>query len=950
MPKHSLRTRLLAVRRRLLVIGSIGGLAWGLALAVVLLLMGAWLDLLWELTPGWRIATLAAAGGLGVVLIGVLVRITASAAADRPVARRLDTAAGSGGDVLTGLDLDKPTDRPPGAKRPAVTAGLARMAVGHAAAVASRVSQARAVPVRPLRRSLGCLALLLVAVGVLALCLPGLARTQWGRFTDPFGDVPPFSRTIFEVSPGDVEVLYGDGLDVHCTTSGAPVDRLELVLQHDGSEPETLPMFPEPNGRWRAVLAKVTRPAVYYVRSYRARSSKYDVRVITVPRIEEVRVRVTPPGYTRQQRYEGPVPKDGLAGLPGTKVRFQARSNRPLKGGTVTVTTEEGTIEVVLKPTADDDREVIGEQVQVTIDGKPGWEPFQITADGKFELKVTDVGGQESLQSFSGSITLLVDERPFVRLLQPRKTSLATPNAALPVVLSAEDDYGISGLQLFRSLNDSRPLPVDVPLGSEPLRRAYQQLCLPLQQYSLQPGDEIKLFGRVEDNDPAGPKGSESEVATVRIISQEDFERMLSVRQGIEVLMSKYAEARRRMEGLAKETEGLQRKLKDLPPKGLVDKQIRQQTRRMVQRLRKESDRLRKSAAHKLPLDIDQNLTPQLESLAAISSEMADELEKLLSDSELLNERLAERLAEMCKGLSAGREQFDQMATLPLDQLAAVFPLIADQSRFVMLVLHQQDLAQRLSALKGRDGEDNPALKTRMRDLEEEQRTVRQELGELLDDIEDHIQQVPDEPEFDKLRQTARQFVDDVRASGASEAMVEAETGLAEFSGTRGYENAKKAADILEKFLKQCQGGGGMADAAGACLVFQPGLGKCLGNTVAQLLAAMGMMPGAGPGPGMGVGAGGGYSARRSAMRNMGLYGNLPGMGEPYGEGPVGEGPPVGPAGDYGGPGANPDAPTLIDSPAEVGAAGISEAAVPVRYRRQVGQYFQRIAEEIGER
>ena len=58
----------------------------------------------------------------------------------------------------------------------------------------------------------------------------------------------------------------------------------------------------------------------------------------------------------------------------------------------------------------------------------------------------------------------------------------------------------------------------------------------------------IKLFGRVEDNDPAGAKGAESSVVTVRIVSQEEFERMVRTRQGIEAMLSKYYAAQRRME------------------------------------------------------------------------------------------------------------------------------------------------------------------------------------------------------------------------------------------------------------------------------------------------------------------------------------------------------------------------------------------------------------------
>ena len=104
----------------------------------------------------------------------------------------------------------------------------------------------------------------------------------------------------------------------------------------------------------------------------------------------------------------------------------------------------------------------------------------------------------------------------------------------LPVVLAAEDDYGISRIELFRSLNDSRPLPVNVPVKTPPPTRWSTTTYLPLSSYGLEPGDEIKLFAHVEDNDPAGAKGAESPVAVIRIISQGEFERMVRARQGLE--------------------------------------------------------------------------------------------------------------------------------------------------------------------------------------------------------------------------------------------------------------------------------------------------------------------------------------------------------------------------------------------------------------------------------
>src|SRR5207249_7280443 len=102
----------------------------------------------------------------------------------------------------------------------------------------------------------------------------------------------------------------------------------------------------------------------------------------------------------------------------------------------------------------------------------------------------------------------------------------------------------------------------------------------------------------------------------------------------------------------------------------------------------------------------------------------------------------------------------------------------------------------------------------------------------------------------------------------------DAEQGLGGFSGSRGHEGAKRAADILESFLSKCQGMGRQG-AGGQCLPkFQPKLSQCLSNTISQLLSMSGF--GSGGDGGFGQGAGNGFSARRNSLQNVGLYGSQP--------------------------------------------------------------------------
>ncbi|MEN6407109.1 MAG: hypothetical protein ABFC77_11635 [Thermoguttaceae bacterium] len=928
---NSLHAQLQRVRRRLLSIGAAAAIVWAVVAVSVLLLLGAWLDLLWEFSPSLRIAAVWASGVAGAAVLIAWGVASVFSMRDAVLARRLDRAGDGGGRILTGWELALGRYGIRGRTHSPLSAGLAGVAIADAAEAAKRVPLGQVAPAVPFVRSLTALLLLAVAVGLLAVCLPGVAWTQWNRFRRPLDDIPPFSSCQFKIEPGDVEVVYGGELEIRATVVGGIVDPLELVLESSSGTEPPVPMFPESGGVWRAVLAKVVEPMDYHVRADRARSRRYHVRVKTVPRIENARLRIVPPRYADRAAYEGPLPKDGVCGLPGTQVEVFLRSNRPLRGGTMTIagarsdrsrdrsprSSPPRNLEVALRPVEPGSQEVVGR--------------FSIAGDGRFECRVIDEAGQTSQQSFSGGIVMLADQRPFVRLLEPQRTALATPTATLPVTLSAEDDCGISRLQLFRSLNESRPLPADLPRSARQRRRADASVRLPLDRYGLEPGDVITLFGRVEDNDPAGAKGAESPIATVRIVSQEEFNRIFRTREGIQAMLSKYDQARRRMESLAEQVEELRKKIDKLPKDEKLSQAMRDELQRLQKAMTVQADAIRKLAAHTLPYDLDKFLTPKLDELAAIADDVAKNVGGLRARKNLCNGKLSSELATLASRLDRGRRRFKQRVSEPLEYFEAVFRLLNDQQRFVQLAQWQRDLAGRLASLKGQDRKDDPAAKARMRDLEEEQRQVGDALAKLLEDIMEHSERLPQTKELESLRKTAQQFVRDVRASGAVEAIGQAESALAEFAATEAHRNAKRAAEILDRFIARCKGG--MGDLACKCLRFQPQLSAGMGNTLQQLLEEAGA--------GIGNGMMDGYGM-------VGLYGGLPelvGDGAEYGE--MREAHEGRGAGHGKRPnGENPDELRPGELLVPGSAAGAVGNEAPMRYRRQIGQYFERIAEE----
>jgi len=944
-----LRRPLARAGRRLLVVGLAAALCWAILAGVITLLLAGWIDLFWELPAEARSAAVWLAGlaALTVTFVGLIAALRAKRRS--AIARRLDAAAGSGGLILTGWELI--ATRKPRSTQPAVEQGLAAMAVRQAARQATGVRRSRVAPLRPLLRAGGVLAAVAAAVLLLALAMPEIAQTQWRRFRYPLADVPPYSAIKFRIQPGDAEVRYGDPLEIDVEVLGESADELQLLLRDGEGEPSTvLPMFSDHQDHWRAVIARVTEPAEYAIRARRSRSPWHRIDVLTVPEIESVRVRMVPPAYTHRPPTVGAVPEGGIAGLIGTRVEVLVTSNRPLSGGRLLVAADKSTTHP-MHPTSDPGMREASRQEEAADNAADRAEKasaparevagqFTISDHGRLEVTITDEDGQACREPFVATITRLTDQRPLIRLLKPRRKSLATPTAPLPVEIDAEDDFGVARLALYRSLNDSRPRDKRFRLPDPPPRRTGDRIYLPLSAYRLSPGDVIKLFARVEDTDPSGPKGTETEVATVRIISQEEFERRVRVRQGIEALMSKYREARRRLERLHREIDQLAREMADMPEDSPLKEEGRRRLQRLSRRSREESEALRKLLEHQLPFAADQRLASELRESVKLTKEMEAELEKLAKLSDLSGPEAARRLRELAAQLQAERTRFGQQVMMPLEMLEKLFPLMVAQERFSALVRYQRDLADRLESLKDfSGGEDNPALKARMRDLEQEQTRIREALEELLDDIERHAAQLPEEEEFAKLRQSAQKFAKAVRGSGALEAMTKAQRGLAEFSGLRGHAFATQAADILEQFLAECEM---MGQMAGQCLVFLPSLGQCLGETAAQLLAQMGS------GFGNGFGGGFGGSARRG-----GLYGQLPGQGQTYGDsglhgpdGPSGKGQDQTTGETHTAEGQSPDRDTYGDIPGLGRATASGLGWIPAAYRHRVGQYFQRLAEE----
>ena len=948
-----LEQALFPLRQRAIVVGLFCAVAIAALVAIATLILGMWVDLTVPMSVGIRrlVAPLALISAIAFAI--ALMRRVSSTSQLSSLAQRVDEVSHSGGRVMTGFDLTSDESREQSSS--SLTDGFAMLAAEQAEGVCSNVDEVEAIPGDQARywwKVVGATALCLC---VFAGFVPRLAWTQVQRILVPLESQLPYSPTAISVTPGDTQVLYGDDLEVIATIDGPLVEDLELVLQYSDQREERLPMLAETDDRWRTYLTRITEPAKYHVRGGTARSKNHELNVKTTPQITAVECRIEQPTYSQRGVYEGSIPETGIEGLAGSTVTLNVQSNRPLKSGFVKLEMDGQVQSVALQPLA-------GTTSDNMVSGA-----FKLTRSGQFSIAIIDTDGTPSGDAVEGTLKILPDHAPVVRLLQPKPISLATPDVNLPIVIAAEDDYSIARMELFRGLNGSPPLSKILPLDDAGAS-ARATTSLPLAAYGLQPGDEIALFARVEDNDPAGAKGAESPVHIVRIISKEQLAKLELSQRGMEAMLNKQRQVQRTLAALKEQMqEGAEAADKAEqsaaqaaadPANAEAEREAAETQKQAAQAMAKANEAMREAAEsigqladHSLPIDVDQGLSEQLKELAETLSKAADRLQELkekMDSGQQLSQSDRQELDDLMKQLSAAKEQHQQQSMEPTEQLAKTFPLVADQQRFTQLARRQRSLAQRLDAMQAADPSD-PAVARRSDDLRREQQQLQVALSQLLEDIQSHTNQLPDDPQFDKLRQSASEFVKNVRGSQADPTMTSAQEELLGNNPAAASEQATQAADILDSFLSQCNGMGNQA-CQNCEAGFSPQAGSAgLGDSIQQLLESIGLGQGqSGRKPGMaaGMGAGGGYSMPQNSAENIGLYGGLPvEVTSPRsGDGEKSDGAIASYA-----QGGNAKATGGLEATADATTRGDAAGGVPTLYRQQVNDYFRQLADELGD-
>jgi len=190
-----------------------------------------------------------------------------------------------------------------------------------------------------------------------------------------------------------------------------------------------------------------------------------------------------------------------LSGLAGTRVQVNARCSGKVRKAVAV--TDQG----------------LTYPVEIGADGI-SWQ-MVLKKSGTYRLLLEDEDGMSDPEPPVYDIAVIADRVPSVEIVSPKDDLFVSPGAELPLVIRADDDFGIASLELVFQKGDSGAARVAVDRGRRPVGGIYEYVW-PLEELHLNPGERVRYYVEARDNDSiSGPKTAATPALTLEAADYE---------------------------------------------------------------------------------------------------------------------------------------------------------------------------------------------------------------------------------------------------------------------------------------------------------------------------------------------------------------------------------------------------------------------------------------------
>ncbi|MEZ6073028.1 MAG: hypothetical protein R3C10_22880 [Pirellulales bacterium] len=317
---------------------------------------------------------------------------------------------------------------------PAAAAGsslLRSKVIERTEAAVARISPDEIMPWSRLQVPLVAAGVALAAALVVFLAAPTTAAIAVARLANPFGNTAWPRTNHLELETVVTALPRSETFEVRVVDSqDVPLPQdLRIEVRNDtdaiASVDETIPVAIADD------VGVARRSEVREAFFYRAVGGDdftmdwVQLEIVDPPSLDAIRLELTPPAYTAWPAYESSADFRALA---GTQVTLTATADRPLERGWIALPDREVSLGI-----AGDGRTVASTSVS-------DWQVDESTA---YRIEITDADGVVGGRYTEHAADVVADRGPTVSIDQPAGDLDVTPQAVIPISVTAKDDLGI---------------------------------------------------------------------------------------------------------------------------------------------------------------------------------------------------------------------------------------------------------------------------------------------------------------------------------------------------------------------------------------------------------------------------------------------------------------------------------------------------------------------------